>query len=60
MDIYWGSYHRHIFVCLASLLIFVPRLEVIFFMNHYFLVCIFKYRTITRIFNLIKKMGLDI
>ena len=51
-DIYWGSYRINILVFLTYLLIFVPLLEVLFFMNNYFLVCIFKYRTITRIFSL--------
>ena len=50
-DIYWGSYHRHIFVFLISLSIFAPGLEVLLFMNNYLLVCIFKYRTSTRIFS---------
>ena len=50
--IYWGSYHRHIFVFLTSLLIFVTHLEVLLFMDSYYLVCIFKYRTSTRIFSL--------
>ena len=48
-DIYWGSYRIHIFVFLTLLQIFVPRLEIIFFINHYFLVSIFKYRTSSRI-----------
>ena len=47
-DIYWGSHHGHVFVFLTSLLIFVPCLEVILFINHYFLVCIRKYCTSTR------------
>ena len=48
MDIYWG----------LSLVIFVPRLKVLFFTNHYLLVCIFKYRTSTRIFSLKKCFNL--
>ena len=36
----------------SFLFIFVHCLEVLFFMNNYFLVCIFKYRTSTHIFSL--------
>ena len=43
------SYHINIFVFLTPLQIFVPRLEMIFFINHYFLVCIFKYCKISRV-----------
>ena len=39
------SYGILILVFLTSLLIFVTRLEILFFINHYFLVCIFKYCT---------------
>ena len=45
MDIFGGSYHIIFFVFLTPLWIFLPRLEIIFFINQYFLVCIFKYRT---------------
>ena len=51
-DIYWGLYHLHILVVLTSLLLFVPRLEVLLFVNHYFIVCIFKCCKSTRIFSL--------
>ena len=50
---FWGLYHIHIFLFLTSSLIFVPCLEVLFFMNQYFLACIFKYCTSTRVFHLI-------
>ena len=49
MEIYWGSYRMHIFVFLTLLRICVPRLETPFFIDHYFLVCIFNYRTNSRI-----------
>ena len=52
IDNYWGLYHRHIFAFFTSLLIFLPSLEVLFFMDYYFLVCIFKYRTSTCTFSL--------
>ena len=48
-DIYWGSYGIYIFIFFTPLQIFVPLLEIIFFNNHYFLVCIFKYCTSTRV-----------
>ena len=35
----------HIFYLLTHLQIFVPSLEIIFFINHYFIVYIFKYCT---------------
>ena len=38
-----GFVQHTYFVFLNPLQIFVPRLEIIFFTNHYFLVCIFKY-----------------
>ena len=38
-----GLYCIYIFVFLTPLRIFVPRLEILFFINHYFLVCIFNY-----------------
>ena len=44
-DIYWCSYSIHIFVFLTLLRIFVPRLEIRFCINHYFLLFISKYRT---------------
>ena len=40
-----GSYRIHILVFLTPLLIFVTSLEILFFINHYFLVYIFKYHT---------------
>ena len=49
MDIHWGSYRIHIFVFLTLLRIFVPRLEIIFCINCYFLVCIFKYCISSRV-----------
>ena len=49
MEIYWGSYRIHIFVFLILLGVFVPCLEIIFFINHYFIVCIFKYHTSSRV-----------
>ena len=33
------------FVFLTPLEIFVPHLEILLFINNYFIVCIFKYRT---------------
>ena len=45
MEIYWGLYRIHIFFFLTPLQIFAPCLEILFFINHYFLVYIFKYRT---------------
>ena len=36
IDIYRGSYRMHILAYLNSLLIFLPSLEVLFFMNNYF------------------------
>ena len=44
-DIYWLSYCIHSFFFLTLLRIFVPSLEILFIINHYFLVYIFKYRT---------------
>ena len=44
-DIGGGTYHIYIFVFLTTLRIFVPYLEILFFINQYFLVCILKYRT---------------
>ena len=40
-EIYQGSYHVRIFVFLNILQIFVPRLEILFYINHYYLVCFF-------------------
>ena len=48
-DIYLGLYRIHTFVFWALLRIFVPRLEIFFCSNHYFLVCIFKYHTSLRV-----------
>ena len=48
-DIYWVLYGIHNFVFLTLLRIFVPRLEILLFINHYFLVCIFKYFTSSRV-----------
>ena len=47
-DIYWGLYHIHIFF-LTLLRISVPHLELLFSINHYFIVCIFNYRTILHV-----------
>ena len=44
---YWGSYRINIFVFLTLLRIFIPRLETLFYINRYFLVCIFQYLTST-------------
>ena len=44
-DINWDLYRIRIFVFLTLLQIFVPRLEILFCINHYFLLYIFKYRT---------------
>ena len=49
VEIYWGLYHIHNWVFLTYLWIFVTCLEIIFYINHYFLVCTFKYRTSLRI-----------
>ena len=48
-DIYWGLYGIHNFVFLTFLKIFVPRLKMLFCINNYFLVCIFKYRKSSRV-----------
>ena len=53
-DIYWGSYRIHIFVFLTLLQIFVPRLEIIFFINNDFLVCILKCSTSGRVNSVIE------
>ena len=37
------------FLFLTLLQIFIPRLEILFFINHYFLVCIFKHRKSLRV-----------
>ena len=42
-DIFLGWYRLHIFFFWTLLRIFVPRLEIPFCSNHYFLVCILKY-----------------
>ena len=44
-DILGGSYLIYIFVFLTPLWIFVPFVKMLFFVDYYFLVCIFKYRT---------------
>ena len=36
-EIYWGSYRMHILVFLTPLRISVPRLEILFFIQKYFL-----------------------
>ena len=46
-----GSYDIYICVFLNPLQIFVPFVKIIFFMNRYFIVCIFKYRTSSREFH---------
>ena len=51
-DNFWGSYHINICVFLTSLWIFLPCLEIIFFINPYFPVCIFKCRTSIHIYSL--------
>ena len=48
-DIFGGLYRIRIFVFLTPLEIFVPCLGILFFINHYFLVCIFNYCTSLRI-----------
>ena len=45
---FWVLYRIYTFVFLTPFKIFVPCLEILFFINHYFLVCIFKYRTSLR------------
>ena len=47
IGVYWGSYRINIFVFLTLLRIFIPRLETLFYINCYFLVCIFQYLTST-------------
>ena len=42
---FWVFVPHTYFVFLTPLQIFVPPLEIILFINHYFLVCIFRYRT---------------
>ena len=44
-----GSYHIHISVFLTPLRIFAPCLEILFFINNYFLVGLFKYITSSRV-----------
>ena len=51
IDILWGLHLIYIFVFLNSLRIFVPHAEILFFINQYVLVCIFKYRTSLREFH---------
>ena len=46
-DIFLSSYRIYIFVFLTPLLI-LPCLEILFFINHYFLIYLFKYRIILR------------
>ena len=48
-EIYWGAYRIRLFVFLTLLRIFVRRLKILFCINHYFLGCIFKYRTSSRV-----------
>ena len=36
MEIYWGSYRIRLFFFLTLLQIVVPRIEIIFCINHYF------------------------
>ena len=48
-DIYWGSYRILFFVFLTHLRIFAPRLEILFCINLYFILCIFKYPTSTHL-----------
>ena len=43
MDVYWGLYGIHNFVLLYLSQIFVPCSGILFFNNHYLLVCMFKY-----------------
>ena len=56
-DIYWGSYHIHICVLLTHLRLFVPRLEILFFIKNCFLVCIFRYCTSLRIHSVLEIQG---
>ena len=41
----WGLYDKYICVILNPIQTFVPCVEIIFFINHYFLICILKYCT---------------
>ena len=50
-DINWGWYHIYILVFLTLLRIFAARLEILFFINNHFLVCIFNYRISLREFH---------
>ena len=55
--IYWGSCRIRIFVFLTLLQIFVPRLEILFCINHYFLVCIFHYSSSSRVNSGLETQG---
>ena len=48
---FWGSYHIYIYFFLNPLRIFIPCVEILFFINRYFIVFIFKYRISLRKFN---------
>ena len=52
-DIYLGSYGIHNFVFLTLLQIFVTHFGILFFINHYFLVFMFKYCTRLRVISVI-------
>ena len=54
---FWGSYVIFIFVFFNPLRIFVPRLKIFFFINQYFLVCIFKYNKSSRVNDGLKSQG---
>ena len=48
-NIYWGLYRIHIFVFLTPLRISLARLEILFFVNHHVILCIFNYCTSSRV-----------
>ena len=43
MDILRGLYRIYFFVFLPLLKVFIPHLEILFCINHYFLLCKFKW-----------------
>ena len=50
-EMFWGLVPHIYIVFLNPLLIYVPDVEIIFCINHYFLVCIFNYRISSRKFD---------
>ena len=57
MDVYWGLYGIHNFVLLYLSQIFVPCSGILFFNNHYLLVCMFKYCEHLHIISVIEILG---